>query len=88
MRELSIIANRPPSSYSQGVQRCIGAIKGLPSMWQARGSGSWIRRWMTSDGTIFRCSECGIEYCVSEDEMFFKFCPECGADMRKEEARA
>ena len=61
VRELSIIANRLQSgNYSQGVQRCIGAIKGLPSTGQARGSGRWIRRWVTSDGTIFRCSECGV----------------------------
>ena len=89
VRELSILANRLPSgNYSQGVQRCIGAIKGLPSTGQAMGSGRWIRRWVTSDGTIYRCSECGAEYCTEEEEMFFKFCPECGADMRSEDAKS
>ena len=87
VRDLSIIANRQPGNYSQGVNRCIAAIKGLPSAGQARGSGRWIRRWITLDGTIFRCSECGVEYCTEAEEMFFKFCPECGAAMIEEEVR-
>lgn len=45
-------------------------------------TGSWIRRWKTVDGNVFRCSECGSELAVEEEEMFFDFCPYCGADMR------
>ena len=34
-----------------------------------------------------RCSVCGEEYCIGPNEDY-NFCPNCGADMRKEEHHA
>lgn len=38
--------------------------------------GQWSQR--KGDGALYRCSECG-EASIRR----FKFCPECGADMRE-----
>ena len=72
------------SVYGKAVQHSIGVVKSLPSMGASHKHGKWIRRWKTVDGNVFRCSECGSELAVEEEEMFFDFCPYCGADMRKE----
>lgn len=43
--------------------------------------GRWIYTGdYTTDGML-KCSECGFEHDVSER---FSYCPNCGADMRKE----
>lgn len=65
--------------------RRVGTSKNcISSMGASHKHGKWIRRWKTVDGNVFRCSDCGVELAVEEEEMFFDFCPYCGADMRKE----
>lgn len=49
---------------------------------KARPHGEWI--WQTEDK--YRCSVCGENTRVEEvmNEPQYNFCPQCGADMRKE----
>jgi len=42
---------------------------------------SGVKTW----GVEFRCSECGFVHTVIEANGRYKFCPNCGADMRGEE---
>lgn len=82
--KMNDLASHCFNAYYKGVQRSIDIVKGLPSMGAPHKTGKWIRRWKTVDGNVFRCSDCGVELAVEEEEMFFDFCPYCGADMRKE----
>ena len=38
-------------------------------------------RWEAEDRQS-KCSECGMKF--NQDEMYYNFCPNCGADMREE----
>ena len=55
-------------------------IKALPSVYPARPKGKWMEYCYQN----FNCSKCG--YIVADDDVEeYKFCPNCGADMRGEE---
>ena len=55
-------------------------IKALPSVSLARPKGKWMEYCYQN----FNCSKCG--YIVADDDVEeYKFCPNCGADMRGEE---
>lgn len=45
-----------------------------------RPHGEWIKKYNADDPTT-ACSVCGFD---TEDKVYFNFCPNCGADMRKE----
>ena len=67
----------------------VGDIKELPPITPARKKGKWINRSSTSS--------CGIRYVASEcscchkktffdcDQLVYRYCPNCGAEMREEE---
>lgn len=44
--------------------------------------GEWERHWNIKFGWVWKCSSCG-----QENFSTYKFCPNCGAEMRKEETR-
>ena len=61
-------------------------LKALPSAQPQRIKGKWIDDGLYSDGFphhAWHCSECE-ESVLEIDEPWFKFCPSCGADMRKD----
>lgn len=41
--------------------------------------GEWERHWNITFGWVWECSSCG-----QENFSIYKFCPNCGAEMRKE----
>ena len=69
-------------------QRAIDAINALPSAQPERKPGEWVPKEALNVpyGIILECSECGFETLVN-DALYFKFCPNCGADMRKDGKR-
>lgn len=54
----------------------IDALENLPSAQTDRKKGRWIPM---SNGTYYKCSECGYARMKGDDN----FCKECGTDMRK-----
>ena len=67
-------------------RRDVAAIKALPSAQPQRIKGRWIDDGLYSDNFphhAWHCSECE-ESVLEIDEPWFKFCPSCGADMRKD----
>ena len=62
---------------------CIEALEILPSAHpEERKKGAWI-----SEGRIIRCNKCKIGYATvkgMKSALTYNFCPNCGADMRKE----
>lgn len=59
------------------------ALKKLPSAQPERKKGKWERITNDDNGVDFRCSACH-KYRFHNGEMRkkYKFCPNCGADMR------
>ena len=58
----------------------VAFAKNLPSVEPERKTGKWID---DGDG-CFKCSKCNTAFCWSSRILASNFCPECGADMRKE----
>lgn len=56
------------------------AYREAPSVEPERKTGKWID---DGDG-CFKCSKCNTAFCWSSRILASNFCPECGADMRKE----
>lgn len=58
------------------------------AMKRDRAKGEWIRLGMHNGEEQFKCSVCKVECYVPECmyEPIYAFCPNCGADMREEEA--
>lgn len=60
-------------------QALVIAIKALEN----NATGEWI-----DNGLDYKCSKCGIRYDIDITEITdFKFCPNCGASMKKEVVR-
>ena len=61
-----------------------GALLELPSAQPERKTGKWIEHnpHKFGLGIVFECSECGEEIECEE----YNYCPNCGADMREEDA--
>ena len=55
----------------------------LPSAQPERKKGKWIKLYAGN----YKCSVCGDWWANDDNEMVedFKFCPNCGADMREDE---
>lgn len=63
-------------------QWCVDILEALPSAQPERKTGHWeIYIISMLDGEGCRCSECG-----SEGVPYWDFCPNCGADMRGDDA--
>ena len=57
-------------------------IKELPSVTPARKKGKWIYSGSYDEVGMLFCSKCKHEIDVSEG--YFKYCPNCGAEMESE----
>ena len=59
-------------------------VKKLPKYEEIRPHGEWIyhKEWELDGECAFECSKCGMGTDVD-----YNFCPNCGADMRKEGER-
>ena len=53
-------------------------VENLPSAQPECKTGRWLKDGEIDDVLFYRCSECGS----SEPIRGYKFCPNCGADMR------
>ena len=64
------------------LDQIIQDIRNEPTI-EERKKGKWIKLY---EGN-YKCSECGDWWGIDNNEMVedFKFCPNCGADMRGEE---
>ena len=58
-------------------------VNALPSVTPARKKGKWIYSGSYDEVGILFCSKCKHEIDVSEG--YFKYCPNCGAEMEGEE---
>lgn len=76
--------NSLPENYCEGLYEATELLDDLPaaSVAEVR-HGRWIA---ASDGDGVVCSECGIDFCtmIHETEKF-RFCPNCGARIDKED---
>ena len=76
-----------------GISKAWKRIKALPSA-QLERKGYWIEMGTNKDGThSIRCSKCGEGYKARgyawsiTTKAKYKFCPNCGADMRDEQEK-
>ena len=62
-----------------------GEVEYYPTVQADRPHGEWILECDAEgeDDNLYRCSECGCNYGCQEYDIP-NFCPNCGADMRKE----
>ena len=48
--------------------------------------GKWIHHDDDMYGDYWECSNCHDEFCLIEGDMYYNFCPNCGAGLRKDGA--
>lgn len=83
---LKIISRKPSFPTTDREDRlinyCISAVKNFPAA-DARPvvRGKWIKPTRVPNSMLSECSVCGFD----TGAYTFNFCPNCGADMRKEE---
>jgi len=61
----------------------IPTIKSLPPAQPERKKGQWMKEDRGHVEYCAVCDQCGFDWIWSDRE-YFKFCPNCGADMRGE----
>ena len=66
-----------PSWYAERLEQ-------LPSAQPERKKGQWMKEDRGHVEYCAVCDQCGFDWIWSDRE-YFKFCPNCGADMRGEE---
>lgn len=87
-RKSYIKPSGPYDEYSEGryeaYEAAIDELEELPS---AEKTGRWIEQNDEYNDTIYQCSVCGEEFVTIEGtpaDNLWNYCPNCGADMRKE----
>ena len=63
-------------------------VEDMPTIEPERKTGKWIKHSIGHEHTPwgFDCSECGEWFVVGEEAIKkYKYCPNCGADMRGEQ---
>lgn len=82
-------AERAEYAWGLGlIESCIFDVKELPSAKPERQRGKWIEVNDAYNRISGRCSVCGWEAHMYEDDVVgMDFCPNCGADMRKGEEK-
>lgn len=65
------------------VEHTIECLKALPSAQPKRKKGRWLPD-NRPGGGFWVCSECKFPSEAFAADVLYKFCPNCGADMRKE----
>ena len=88
--ELTRIALQVADSKTRTVAKCISAVELLPTaevepvqqgQWEGSADG-YANGVLVYD--MWRCSECGFDADGAEEKPEWKFCPNCGARMDKE----
>ena len=85
MRPIDADALKPDADYDDGDYWAysIGQVHFAPTIEPERKKGAWI-----NEGRIIRCNKCKTGYAVvkgMKSALTYKFCPNCGADMRGEQ---
>lgn len=88
---LRILYTMPPEELKTKL-KLIELVKLMPSAQHGRERGKWepngyrVNAWdiggIETWARLYKCSECGFVHTVIEDFGHYKFCPNCGADMR------
>ena len=85
LKELTAAWGKYPVMAEQikGVETAIGYVETIPSVTPEREKGKWIHKGCG----CFECDQCGERvslnvYIAEKASDRFKFCPNCGADMR------
>ena len=72
--------------YNKIIQNDIDALMQLPSVQSESKKGKWIEAYDPFNRISGRCSVCGWEAHLYEDDVVgMNYCPNCGADMRGEQ---
>ena len=86
-------ATFPQRQWFDGMAQAQSILENLPSA-QSERKGYWIEMGTNKDGThSIRCSKCGEGYKARgyawsiATKAKYKFCPNCGADMRDEQEK-
>ena len=79
------------SEYAQGIA-CGAAlaktyVEQLPPAQSERQKGQWEGTLLVKNSGRVKCSECYAIYDWDTQAQYFKYCPNCGADMRGAERR-
>ena len=69
------------SDANDAMQESIDSIRALPNVQPERAKGNWVPI-DEEPHEDFECNRCGNVMCAVYDIDDYKFCPECGADMR------
>lgn len=68
------------------ITRCKQVVNGVPAADVVeRKKGMWLYWWDEPDYDTYECSACGTSFNIPDGnplEHNYKFCPNCGADMR------
>lgn len=76
------------NEFCRGFGFAMEFVKNAPSAEPERKTGKWIGEWDTYDWDgepivdIWRCSVCDKVFCEWEEKPDWKYCPNCGAEMR------
>lgn len=72
--------------YNKIIQNDIDALMQLPSVQSESKKGKWIEAYDPFNHISGRCSVCGWEAHLYEDDVVgMNYCPNCGAEMEGEE---
>lgn len=89
--EFSIHDKRDVITVQQYIQRVNMRLRTLSSAQPERKRGKWIEKTDEYGSTVV-CSECGDEYAETDLSLdswvkqYFHFCPNCGCEMKGEQA--
>lgn len=81
---IEAIKSLPVTLDAETVQQCVEAVSNMSFVQPERKSGKWIK---VNGKTAINCSACyHCSWSLSFEDTVkrFNFCPNCGADMRKD----
>ena len=78
------LLNAVPSEEFATKAMLISGVNALPSAQSERKKGQWMKEDRGHVEYCAVCDQCGFDWIWSDRE-YFKFCPNCGADMRGEQ---
>lgn len=68
-------------------ERIAELVKFMPTIKPERKKGQWEGTLLVKNSGRVKCSECYAIYDWDTQAQYFKYCPNCGADMRGAERR-
>lgn len=89
MRLIDADLLEPDADYDDGdyFAVSIAQIQNAPTIEPERKKGEWIRHYSRPNvyaDSYWHCTECGYKNDNQYANVYHKFCPNCGADMREE----